>query len=328
MNDLRRRRLLMAFVALQVGGVLGACGGGGGGNSTGVAPPSPSPSPTPAPSPSPSPAPSPAPAPPAGSTGLDFPSNGDAPAGAYVAFRFLDPHLNGLPLWGPGDAGVTYLWKFKPRQQNGYYATIWWSNNGNFTWNNGSSDSYYGAHPYPRGGGASTTAHDWELAGMDYGTDTIITKSGNAHALVVDRWYSQALVISSNGDGTHTARFYIDLPSTQAADIIEFKAPAKFGVNTPPAPALTFGDSPWFASYQHERLSGVLRGLKIFATTLSQADMLSEAASDSLATSAGRSRVWYANPNPTPDDIKDKSGAGHDPSWADSLNRARLWTGS
>ncbi|WP_341892057.1 hypothetical protein [Variovorax sp. YR752] len=233
-----------------------------------------------------------------------------------------------MPLWGPGDAGVTYLWKIRPRQQNGYYATFWWSNDGNFTWNNGSSDSYYGAHPYPRGGGASTAVHDWELAGMDYGTDTINTRAGIAHELEVDRWYSQALVITANGDGTHTAHFYIDLPSTRASDVIEVTAPSYFGVDTPPAPALTFGDSPWFASYQHERLSGVLRGLKIFATTLSQADVLSEAAADSLVTSAGRSSVWYANPNPAPGDISDKSGAGHHPSWVDSSNRARLWSGS
>lgn len=312
MDDPSRRRLLIALTALPGSAVLTGCGGGGSSSS-----------------PATSPSPSPAPAPPSGTTGLDFPSNPE-PAGSsgpFVAFQFLDPQAKGLPIWGPGDAGVTYLWKIKPRQQSGYYATFWWSNNGNFTWHNGASDSYYGAHPYPRGGGNTTAAHDWELAGMIDGTDTIITTAGSAHPLVVDRWYSQALVISANGDGTHTARFYIDLPSTAATDIIEVTSPSSFGRTNPPAPALTFGDSPWYADYQHERLSGVLRGLKIFAAQLTQAELLSEAASDSLATSRGIASVWYANANPTPDDISDKSGAGHHPSWADSAHRAGLWTG-
>ena len=84
-------------------------------------------------------------------TGLNFPSNGDSPSTAFVAFQFLNPQNQGLPIWGPNGAGVTYIWKYKPRQQLGYYVTLWWSENGNFLWDNGSSNTYYGAHPYPTG---------------------------------------------------------------------------------------------------------------------------------------------------------------------------------
>ena len=259
-------------------------------------------------------------------TGLNFPSNGDSPSTAFVAFQFLNPQNQGLPIWGPNGAGVTYIWKYKPRQQLGYYVTLWWSENGNFLWDNGSSNTYYGAHPYPTGGGASTSAHTWELAGMDTGADNLMTLAGPFKTVVKDRWYTQALRIIDNHNGTRTARFYIDLPSTAAADIIEYTSNTSFGNINPPSPALTFGDSPWYADYQHERLSGVLRGIKIFNKGLSESDTLSEAAVDSLVTAQGSANIWYMNINPTPNDISDKSAAGHNPIWADSAHRAALWT--
>jgi hypothetical protein len=259
-------------------------------------------------------------------TGLNFPSNGDSPSGAFVAFQFTNPHLNGLPMWGANNGGVTYMWKYRPRQQAGYYVTFWWSNNGTFEWNSGKPDSYYGAHPYPRGGGTGTTIHDWEIGGLDYGSDFITTQTGASKQVVKERWYTQALRITVNGDGTKTARFYIDLPSTAPGDVIQVVSPAYFGSSVPPAPALTFGDSPWFANYQHERLSGVLRGIKIFNRVLSESDTLAEAASDALVTSQGAANVWYMNINPTPSDISDKSGRGHHPAWAQPSSRASLWT--
>lgn len=259
-------------------------------------------------------------------TGLDFPSNGNSPSGAFVAFQFLNPQANGLPMWGADNGGVTYIWKIKPRQQPGYYVTFWWSNNGTFEWNAGKPDSYYGAHPYPRGGGTGTTVHDWEIGGLDYGADFITTQSGASNQVVKDRWYTQALRITVNADGSKTGRFYVDLPSTAPGNVIQVNVPSYFGAKNPPAPALTFGDSPWYANYQHERLSGVLRGVKIFNRALSESDTLAEAAADSIVTGQGAANVWYMNINPTPDDIRDKSGAGHHPAWADPSNRAKLWT--
>jgi hypothetical protein len=258
-------------------------------------------------------------------TGLNFPSNGDSPSNAFVAFQFRNPQDNGLPIWGPNGVGATYIWKYRPRQQAGYYVTFWWSNNGSFLWNGGSPNSFYGAHPYPQGGGTGTTAHFWEIA-SGYGGDYVTTRAGSTKTVVKDQWYTQALRVTRNANGTKTLVFYTALPSVANSDVIQTTVPADYGEINPPSPALTFGDSPWYASFQHERLSGVLRGIKIFNKVLSESDMLAEAAADALVTNEGQANIWYMNINPTPSDISDKSGAGHHPAWADPNNRASLWS--
>jgi hypothetical protein len=257
-------------------------------------------------------------------TGLDFASNGTAPADAFIAFQFLNPHQNGLPIWGPGGQGATYLWRVRPRQQAGYYVTMWWSNNGSFLWDGGSPNTFYGGHPYPRGGGNTTQVHDWEIA-TDRGGDFIITRAGTPKTVVKDRWYLQALRATRNANGTKTLVFWTELPSTADADVIEVTVPANYGEIDPPAPALTFGDSPWYPSFQHERLSGILRGIKIFDRALSDADVLAEAQADAVVTAAGQASIWYLNIDPTPDDLRDRSGANHHPAWADPQHRAGLW---
>ena len=119
--------------------------------------------------------------------------------------------------------------------------------------------------------------------------------------------------------------FYTALPSTAPEDVIEYTVTAEgYGETTPPTPALTFGDSPWARG--EERLSGVLRGIKIFNNALSEADIVAESAADVLVTPAGQANVWYMNTNPTPDDISDKSGNGRNPVWA-GPERPGLWTG-
>jgi hypothetical protein len=96
-----------------------------------------------------------------GITGLDFP--GSAGVSNTMRFRFSNPQNNGLPIYGPGGNGITYIWRAFPRQQVSYYTAFFWGNDGNFIWANGNADSYYGAHPYPRGGPNGNT-HDWEIA--------------------------------------------------------------------------------------------------------------------------------------------------------------------
>lgn len=267
-------------------------------------------------------------------TGLDFPSNGDAPSNAFVAFQWLNPQNSGLPMWGPNNKGVTYIWKYRPRQQNGYYVTMWYSRaDGHFNQGKPLYDAYYGAHPYPfpPRGGSDNPNHVWELAGMEDGRDTLGTGGSDidetSKKLVTDVWYTQALRITYNNNGTKTARFYIDLPSTAASDYIEYQSTADYGNTTPRSPAITFGDSPWYPDFQHERMSGVIRHIKIIAKSLSETALLAEAASEALVTTDGQANVWYMNINPTPDDISDKSGAGHDPTWASST-RPGIYTDS
>jgi hypothetical protein len=256
-------------------------------------------------------------------TGLDFPSNGDSPSSAFVAFQFLNPHLDGLPIWGPGGAGATLIWRLWPRQHTGYYTTFFWANNGPFGWNGGNSNTYYGCHPYPYATGPNGTVHYWEIASSTGGDETI-SRAGTQKEVIKGIWYTQALRVVRNGDGTKNLIFYTSLPSVANPDVIEYPQWASYGESNPPNPALTFGDAPW--SQGNERMSGILRGIKIFNRLLSEADMLAEAASDNLVTAAGQANIWWKKINPTPNDLLCEAGTGRNPQWAQAT-RASLWTG-
>lgn len=235
---------------------------------------------------------------------------------------FTDVANRGLPLWGPSNRGVTYVWKVLPRQQAGYYTTFFWAHNGSFEWNGGVPSSYYGAHPYPSSQSSSGTVHQWEIS-VDAG-DIRTTGAGSMKTVAKDQWYSQALRVVVNSGGTKTLTFYTSLPSLAPADVITYTVGANYGSKLPPAPALTWGDNPWWRDYGHERLNGVLRGIKIFNSVLSESDTVTEAMSDQLVTAVGLANVWYMNINPTPDDIGDKSGRANDPTWT-STTRPGLW---
>jgi hypothetical protein len=233
--------------------------------------------------------------------GLDFPGN--AATSGTVRFRFTNP----LAIYP-----ATYIWRVYPRQQAGFYTTFFWGNDGPFWWNNGDPDTFYGAHPYPQPP-PSGTSHKWEIA-TDFGGDFLSDED-----VVYDRWFTQALVAWSDGSGKHTI-FYYDLPDT--SKIITNVASTSFGNVYPPTPVLTFGDAPWNPS--NEIMNGVIRGIQIYSTKLSISDVLSEI-STPLSTSAGASNVWYVNLNPTPTDISDKSGKGHNPEWV-GTERPKLWS--
>src|SRR5207253_6151976 len=59
-------------------------------------------------------------------TGLDFPGSNNGVA--TIRFKFANPQDNGLPIYGPGGAGVTYIWRAYPRQQPSYYTAFFWGN--------------------------------------------------------------------------------------------------------------------------------------------------------------------------------------------------------
>lgn len=262
---------------------------------------------------------------------LEFPSNGDSPSDAFVALQFLNPHSNGLPIWGPGNAGTTWIWRYKPVQQDGYYVTFWWSNNGVFLWDGGNPNTYYGAHPYPQPPAGSSTDHVWEIA-TSYGGDAILTRTDATKAVVKGQWYTQALRVTKHGDSTKTLLFYTSLPSTADGDIVDtthnpsLSLDAGYGETNPPSPAVTFGDSPWYGSYGHERMSGSLGQVKIFASVLSESDMLAEAAAmNQLVTSAGQSAIWWGKRGfANVDDLVCDYGTGRSFGWADTDNKATL----
>jgi hypothetical protein len=249
-------------------------------------------------------------------TGLDFPGN-DAVT-TTMRFKFVNPHTNGLPIYGPNGTGVTYIWRAYARQQAGYWTAFFWGNDdgaGNlstFLWAGGGADSYYGAHPYPQNPPNGNT-HDWEIS--------VEQRDYTNGAVQYNRWHTQALVVWADANGKHH-EFYWDLPNTDASHRVVRVSPTTWGNQTPPDPALTWGDAPW--SPGNEVWNGMLRGFQIYNTRLSLADVQSEVNAP-LTTSAGAASIWYLNVNPTPSDISDKSGKGHHPVWVGSA-RPALYT--
>ncbi|GMV31397.1 MAG: hypothetical protein AMXMBFR59_35220 [Rhodanobacteraceae bacterium] len=235
--------------------------------------------------------------------GLDFPGN--AGVSNTMRFRFLNP----LPIYP-----ATYIWRAYPRRQAGYYTTFFWGNDGSLYWADGSIDTVYGAHPYPDPA-PNGTNHDWEIAAE--GGDIV---NGRVE---YDRWHTQALVVWADASGRKHHVFYWDLPNTDPSRRVEYVASSSYGNRMPPVPALTWGDAPWAPG--QEVYNGVLRGIQIYSTNLSISDILSEVNSP-LSTAAGAANIWYLNLDPTPSDISDKSGRGHNPAWVGS-ERPRLWTG-
>jgi len=268
-------------------------------------------------------------------TGLNFPGS----KGTSVRFRFLNP----LAIYP-----ATYIWRARPRAQPAdwpttsqyFYTTFFWSNdvagsgvgptdgsinNSLFLWDGGSANTYYGAHPYPQGTpdggnppnfGAPFTASTvkWEIAtdGFDW---------TSAQSVVFDQWYTQAFVAWADENGFKHTAFYWDL--SDPTKVITHTSYPSYGNKIPPVPALTFGDAPWHQGW--EVYDGVLRGFRIYSTNLSLSDIQSEADSP-LSTAAGKANIWYMNMNPTPNDILDKSGAGHNPTWV--ATTASLWSGT
>lgn len=241
-------------------------------------------------------------------SGLDFP--GSAAVTTTMRFRFLNP----LPIYP-----ATYIWRAYPRQQAGYYTAFFWGNDDGqgtlktFLWvKDGSADSYYGAHPYPHPA-PQGTAHDWEIALLQ--TDIV---NG---VVVYNRWYTQALRVWSDAVGKHH-EFYWDLPHTDASHRVTYTAPPSYGNRNPPVPALTWGDAPWAPG--NEVWNGMLRGIQVYSDNLSVSEILKEVNAP-LSTGTGAASIWYLNLNPTPEDIADKSGRGHNPEWVGN-QRPRHWT--
>lgn len=236
-------------------------------------------------------------------TGLDFPGNS---YGQTCRFQFANPHLNGLPIYGPSGQGVTYIWKCKPASQDTYSTTFFWGE-GDGTFD---SSCYYGAGPYPDWVGGQI----WELAvdGNDYGTEPVVN----------DQWKTQALRVWDDGAGYKHHIFYWDLPNIDSAHYVSQNVPDPYGDTNPSVPVLVWGDAPWNPA--NEIYHGVIRAIAIYNNLLSESDMVAEAATP-LSTTAGQNNIWYLNTNPTPTDISDKSGAGHNPAWI-GAGRPELWT--
>lgn len=235
---------------------------------------------------------------------LVFPCNvsGSDTSAPYAVIEYANPHTNGLPIWGPGNAGVTVVRKLVTYQQTGYYEQFFWSQgDGSFD----SANGYWGMHPYPQNRSNSGTTHWHEIStdardfvnfdgnysyDPDYGT-----WSGNNATDNVDEVLRQAIRVEYIDANHKQLTYYTNLPSTDASEKVfaDITNPG-YGNSAPPSPKITIGDSPWYASYQHERFCGALYGEKIFATLLSESDTLAEAADFSqVVTAAGQASIWW-----------------------------------
>ena len=80
--------------------------------------------------------------------------------------------------------------------------------------------------------GYTGTTNDWEIA-ADYGRDIPTTRAGSPKLVVKDQWYTQALRVTRNANGSKTLVFYNGLPSLANADVIEATVPAAYGEINP-----------------------------------------------------------------------------------------------
>lgn len=236
-----------------------------------------------------------------------------------------------MPIWGPGNAGVTVIVERKSHQQTGYYGAMpWWANKGSFIWDGGNPNSYWGLCPFPPGGFSGTT-HNWELSGMSQGADYQDNLNLNVIPVVQDVMRTQGLRINYNG-GDKFGTFYVNLPSTSNDDVIQGPPvgyehdSASFGNSNPPNPTFRFGDSPWTDFLPIERGSGDLGRIKVFNIILSQADMLSEAGDmTQLVTVSGAAHIWYGKTNwRSLSDLTCDYGTGRTFAWADATYKATL----
>jgi hypothetical protein len=226
-------------------------------------------------------------------TGLDFPGN-DAVT-TTMRFEFTAP-MAAYP--------ATYIWRVNPREQLGYYTAFFHANNSS-DFNN--QLEYYGFHPYPEPPPPLLGTQKWEIS-VDGGSDI------TSDPVVFDRWYLQVAVVSKTGSNArHT--YYWDWPDTTHKIVWVGSLYA-----AAPNPAIMVGDNPWNPG--EEVFDGVMRGFQFYDVALSPSEIVQE-----IAAPGSVRQPWYLNLNPTPTDISDKSGRGHQPSWVGS-ERPTLWTGT
>lgn len=263
---------------------------------------------------------SPASAPAGPSAGLVFPSNNAANSNIGIDWTGADM----VPRFSH-----TAIWKANYTDQAGYYAWAWHCLSSD-AWGTGTSLWEYGTHPWPGssshdgsgygtgGTGSGGTVHQHEIAN---GSDKI-SDGGSPLQVVKGTWLHQARTceqVSTNY--VHT--YYPDIvgnPSFFITWTIATSAPS-----ADPGTKFRFGCSPWTATgtTNDETPSGIFRHLLLYGRALSLVEIQAKLAlTADDTTDADR---WYSNINPTPSDVSDKSGAGHNPSWANA-NRPTLWT--
>jgi hypothetical protein len=266
-------------------------------------------------------------------TGLDYDGTGSARRMLY----WSSP---------PAMYPMTYLFKVYQRNQvsdvgdgTRYYTTFFWGNNGEFSWGTGYGRSYYGAHPYPYPDNDDNGK--WEISAnavdyLDDAPDGIAGDYSGVSYVTNNDWYSQAFVAENTEGNVHTHKFYIDLPSTADANVIEVTLDS--ASVEPPSPAIMFGQAPdngsgasWGGYSRWEEQNAIIRGIQIYNSALTEEQIIALAALEtdaailSKCTELSITSLWYLNMNPTPTDVTDKKGsAAKNGLWAGAA-RPDLW---
>jgi len=234
----------------------------------------------------------------------------------YFYVPILESGVDRLPWSG----GFSLCWQYIPVKQAAYYTTFFYSASQDTDFYDLLNDhGYVGCHPYPISAhgeaGDDFRLHKWEISidGQDI-TDTP-TGYGQLH--------TQAFrcEVTNPTSGASALRFYTNVTSSDvsAQHKVQYTHSGAYASAPPhPSKALVFGNAPWWRDHQHERLSGYIRRIKVFAGELSDQDLLEESLSDSIATAAGASLLWWAKINPlTPDDLASDFGATRTARWID-----------
>jgi hypothetical protein len=270
-------------------------------------------------------------------SGLDWDGTGLCTS-ASRAFYFATP---------PAQVPLTVIWRVYQRNQvavgvhgTRYYANFFWGNDGDFNYGAGYGEAYYGAHPYPEGAGNPGTRDGtgdgkWEISA--HANDYTQRDDGTSPFPTYEAWYQQAFRIQNTGGNVHELKYWVNLPSVTTFNTITQSIDA--ARTTPPSPIFIVGNAPnndagtvsW-GGYVSEEQNAILRGLQIYTSALTEAQITAlaaletDAAAASYCTDNSITSVWYRNMNPTVADITDKSGAGHNPAWYGS-GRPDDWTG-
>jgi hypothetical protein len=249
-------------------------------------------------------------APPTPKTGLTVPASDPYEhAGDATAFYWLNP-LAHTP--------ATYIFRAIYYSQVDYYTNFFRC--GNFGGDFAPETGFYGCHPFPAGGVLNATPHTFEistgvphtdiesLVNVSYGIEYVhcVIVTGTLLRPIIDFYYDFANSLNKvTYNWTSSAANYVDGPT----------------------PGLMFLNNPW-PTEKSEAGYGSYRGFQIYSDALSVSDAQIEAANDAVnipQTLFGLGKIWYMNQNPTPSDISDKSGNGHNPSWQNA-RRPTLYT--
>lgn len=253
---------------------------------------------------------------------LRFPSNvsGSDQAAPYAVIRYDSPHSNGLPAWGPGNAGVTVIRKLKGHQQTGYFARIW------YTRNDTTFDGQcWGPHPYPFSQDNTGTVHIDEIAAEsgDWFNSVGSSTPSDGHTVTQEAIVTQAFRGTYVNGSSHVLRDYHSLPGVSSSDYIQRTITGSGFMDTMSnGSQLVIGDSPWFASFQHERASMDLYAIKIIGAAMTEADILSESADMSrLVTTTAQASIWWGKKSfATVDSLTCDFGTGRAFTRVDSSN--------